>query len=99
MCVIDRDKVRDKISFIRSNLELLRGLAKIPSENFTKRSAEFHAAVRLLQISIEAMIDISSHIVAREGLGVPKSYVEVFELLGRAGIIPSEFLDRARAMV
>lgn len=97
--MIDRDKVRDKISFIRSNLELLRGLAKTPAENFTKRSAEFHAAVRLLQISIEAMIDISSHIVAREGLGVPKSYVEVFELLGRAGIIPSEFLDRARAMV
>ncbi len=70
--MIDRDKVRDRISFIRSNLELLRGLAKTPAENFTKRSAEFHAAVRLLQISIEAMIDISSHIVSREGLGVRK---------------------------
>lgn len=45
------------------------------------------------------MIDISSHIISREGLGVPKSYIEVFELLERAGIIPSEFLDRVKSMV
>ncbi|HHW17606.1 MAG TPA: DUF86 domain-containing protein [Firmicutes bacterium] len=67
--MIDQDKVRDKISFLRRNLELLRRLAKTPIRDFTERSTEFHAAVRLLQISIEAMIDISSHIISREGLG------------------------------
>ncbi|HHV79657.1 MAG TPA: DUF86 domain-containing protein [Firmicutes bacterium] len=97
--MIDRDKVRDKISFLRRNLELLRELAKTPAQDFTESSAQFHAAVRLLQISIEAMIDISSHIVSRECLGVPKSYIEVFDLLARSGIIPSEFLDRVRPMV
>jgi len=28
------------------------------------------------------MLDIGNHIIAREGLGSPKSYVEVFDLLG-----------------
>lgn len=45
------------------------------------------------------MLDIGSHIVAREGLGSPKSYVEVFELLGRSGGISPDFLDKLRSMV
>jgi len=97
--VIDQDKVRDRITFLRGNLEILRDLAQTPRVAFTERSMEFHAAVRLLQTSIEAMIDIAGHIVAREGLGSPKSYVEVFDLLGRSGAIAPEFLDRLRSMV
>jgi hypothetical protein len=46
--VIDRDRVRDKIAFLRRNLELLHALARTPDGAFTERSAEFHAAVRLL---------------------------------------------------
>jgi len=45
------------------------------------------------------MLDIGNHIVAREGLGSPKSYFEVFDLLGQSGVIPSEFLDKVRSMV
>jgi uncharacterized protein YutE (UPF0331/DUF86 family) len=97
--VTDRGKVRDKIAFLRRNLELLHALARTPDGAFTERSAEFHAAVRLLQISIETMLDIGSHIVAREGLGSPKRYVEVFDLLGGSGVIPPEFLDKVRSMV
>lgn len=97
--MIDRDRVRDKIAFLRRNLELLRALARAPDGTFTERSVEFHAAVRLLQISIETMLDMGSHIVAREGLGSPKSYVEVFDLLGGSGVIPPEFLDKVRSMV
>lgn len=97
--MIDRDKVRDKIAFIRRNLDMLRRLADTPRDGFSDGSLPFHAAVRLLQTSIEAMIDIGSHVVAREGLGSPKSYGEVFDLLSSAGVIPPEFLDRVKAMV
>ena len=85
--MIDRDKVRDKVTFLTRNLEMLRRLAQTPRDAFTERSAEFHAAVRLLQVSVEAMIDTGSHIVSREGLGSPKSYIEVFDLLTCGGVI------------
>jgi len=78
---------------------MLRELSRTPRHDFTERSTEFHAAVRLLQISVEAMLDIGSHIVAKEGLGTPRSYVEVFDLLGQSGVIPPEFLGKVRAMV
>ncbi len=97
--MIDRSKIRDRVDFLRQNLDVLRDIACLPRADFTERSPEFHAAVRLLQISVEAMIDVGTHIVAREGLGSPKSYIEVFEVLARAGVIPVEFLDRARSMV
>jgi uncharacterized protein YutE (UPF0331/DUF86 family) len=97
--VIDLDKVRDKVAFIRRNLDMLRRLADTPRDAFSERSIHFHAAIRLLQTSVEAMIDTGSHIVAREGLGSPKSYGEVFDVLASAGAIPPEFLDRVKAMV
>jgi len=97
--VIDRDKVRDKVTFIRRNLDTLRELADAPRDAFSERSVHFHAAVRLLQTSIEAMIDTGAHIVAREGLGSPKSYGEVFDLLSSVGIIPTESLEKVKAMV
>jgi uncharacterized protein YutE (UPF0331/DUF86 family) len=45
------------------------------------------------------MIDTGGHIISREGFGSPKSYIETFDLLARGGVIPPEFLDRAKAMV
>jgi len=97
--VIDRDKVRDKVAFIRRNLDTLRRLADTSRDQFSETSIPFHAAVRLLQTSVEAMIDTGAHIVAREGLGTPKSYGEIFDLLSSAGIIPAESLDKIKAMV
>ena len=96
--MIDQSRIRDKIDFIRRNLRILRELAQVPQEVFEYGSTEYHAAVRLLQISIEAMIDVGAHIVSREGLGTPKTYAEVFDLLANAGIIPASFSRKAKTM-
>ncbi|NLZ32328.1 MAG: DUF86 domain-containing protein [Firmicutes bacterium] len=41
-----------------------------------------------MQVSIEAILDISHHIVSRKHLGTPKSYRETIELLTKHGILP-----------
>jgi len=97
--MIDKEKVREKISFIEKNLAMLSRLARVPVGEFTEESTDFHAAIRLLQVSIEAMTDIGNHIVARERLGIPKTYGEIFEFLAEAGIIPRSFTPTARVMV
>ena len=71
--MIEKDKLRDKISFIEKNLRRLGKIGQTPLAGFTEESISYHAAVRLLQVSIEAVIDIGNHIVARERLGVPKT--------------------------
>jgi uncharacterized protein YutE (UPF0331/DUF86 family) len=41
-------------------------------------------------VSIQAAIDISSHLISQNGLGRPATYRETFDILGRAGLIPEE---------
>lgn len=44
------------------------------------------------------LLDICTHIIAREGWGLPKTYVESIEMAVYHGLIPNDFLDIYRAM-
>jgi len=97
--VVNKQKMRDKIQFIKEKLTRLSQINKAGDEAFLADPFLPDAAVRLLQVSIEAMIDIAGHIVAREQLGSPKTYRESFELMAKAGILPRERLPTYINMV
>lgn len=97
--MVDRVKLRQKIAFIEKNLRLLENLRNVPFEEFDQDSVNFNAAVRLLQISIESMLDIANHIVARERLGMPNTYAESFDFLASGKVITSEYASRVKSMV
>ncbi len=99
MAPVDRTKLRSHIDFVRSNvrnLELLRGDGR---EAFLGDDKSQAAAARWLQTAIEAMIDIANHVVAREGLGVPRAYSETIEILVREGVLPADRREAFLAMV
>jgi len=52
-----------------------------------------------LQRAIEATIDIASHIIASEGLGLATTVKENFTILRDAGIIDDSLLRRMHSMV
>ncbi|QIA27731.1 DUF86 domain-containing protein [Thermaerobacter sp. PB12/4term] len=97
--VIDREKVRDKLDFIRRNLVHLEALARRGPAALRDDKIAEAAAVHMLQTSIEAMIDVANHVVARLGLGVPRSYREAFDLLVQAGIFPAQHRAAFHRMV
>jgi len=97
--MVDRVKLRQKIAFIEKNLRLLEELKSVPFEKFDQDSVNFNAAVRILQISIESILDVANHIVARERLGMPNTYAESFDLLASGKVITSEYATRAKNMV
>ena len=95
----DPEKIRQKVQFLR---EALRQLAVIRERGETELLEDpilQAAAIRYLQISIEAILDTANHIIAREGLGLPKTYQEALELLIQHGILPSEKAGDFAAMV
>lgn len=63
--------------------------------NFTRQDA----AVLNVQRACEAVLDMGQHLVRREGLGVPQSARDVFELLARAGWIEPELALALKRMV
>lgn len=90
MTPLDKESLRSKIARIRKNLKELKKLGKLSYDEYTKDILHTATAERLLQISIEAMLDIGSHIIAEESFGEPLEYRDVFVLLVKNGILPKE---------
>ncbi len=90
--MVDPEKLRQKISFIETSLAKLEALRTISADDFKNDPYKSAGAIRLLQISIEAMIDIANHIVAQKGLGIPKTYADSFKILADNQLIEKEML-------
>ena len=73
------ESLKDWERYQRYSLEDLR-------KDRDKRNMVLHAML----ISIQAAIDISSHLISRNQLKRPATYRETFELLGQAGMITED---------
>lgn len=87
---VDREKLRQKIQFMRGKLRELERLRGMSRDDFSKDPIYQDAAIRMLQVTIEAMLDICSHVLAREGWELPRSYGEVVSQAARQGLIPKD---------
>lgn len=91
MVPIDKQIINVRVEHIRENLRHLREYAKMSRAAFVKDYRNVAAAERMLQTSIEAMIDIGNHIIATESFESPMEYKDVFLILGRHGIFSEAF--------
>ncbi|MBI5300300.1 MAG: DUF86 domain-containing protein [Deltaproteobacteria bacterium] len=88
MSPLDKESLQSKINRIRKNLKQLKLFGDMSYTEYTKDSINTAVAERFLQISIQAMLDIGSHIIAEEGLGDPLEYRDIFSILIHAKILP-----------
>lgn len=63
--------------------------------DFTRQGAAILNVLR----ACEAVLDMGQHIVRREGLGVPQSARDVFELPARAGWVDASLAEALKRMV
>jgi uncharacterized protein YutE (UPF0331/DUF86 family) len=88
--MVDKDIIQRKILFVEVTLKKLEKTAALSREEFM---ASFHYADSVkynLQVAIEAMIDIASHIVARERWGIPAASGDYVKLLMEHGVFGKE---------
>jgi uncharacterized protein YutE (UPF0331/DUF86 family)/predicted nucleotidyltransferase len=84
---LDLKRIQEKIQFIQDNLALLKTWSAVDEAAFVNDTRTFYAAIHALQISIEAMLDTFSHILARLHLGAPTTDREMLEALRQKGLI------------
>lgn len=99
MSPLDKQSILSKIARIRRNLRELRKLSKLPYKKYVKDIHNTVTAERFLQMVIEWMLDIGSHIIAEEGLGEPLEYRNVFAILIQAKILPKNMEQSLMKMV
>ena len=96
--MVDLDKINGKLEVIRVCLSRLEKLRQGGQEEFLADFRLADAAKHNLQVAIEAMIDVTNHIIARKGYAVPGNHAEAFEIIAREGWISVENVQNYSAM-
>jgi len=97
--VLDRDTIKSRLAKLEEQLVLLSEVQKVDKERFIKDPKEHIYASHLLQIAIQCVIDIGSHIVSSLNLGHVEEYRDIVEHLVRGGIIPKDLAEKLRKMI
>lgn len=95
----DRDILRQKVQFVRDSLRRLRQIRGEGKAAYLEDWKSQDATIRILQVAVEAILDAANHIIAREGLGLPKTYAEAITILTREGVLPAEHRDDLIRMI
>jgi uncharacterized protein YutE (UPF0331/DUF86 family) len=93
MLMVDKEKIRSKIQTIERNTVKLKELGKYNLEDFLSDFRNVEAAKHLLQVNVEAMIDIANHIAARNRWKTPATSSEAFALLEQNGYLSTDDLN------
>jgi uncharacterized protein YutE (UPF0331/DUF86 family) len=93
----DPDLVAKKLALVETSVRELRALAR-PADLATDVVQE-RFVEHTLQIAIQAVLDVASHIVSDERLGEPRTNRELVDRLERNGWLPGELATVVRRMV
>jgi len=93
------EEMRLRLEVLERNLANLEALARLGYDEFMADPRNLAAAERWLQTSIEALADISRHIIRRLGLRMPDEYWQIPHVLAEAGYLPAENVPTYEAMV
>lgn len=82
------EQVQAKLVLLVEVIDRLRELPQDRLEQFRADDRNIDAALHRLQVAIQILIDVGSHVVSRLGLGAPESSRDLLDRLERAGRIP-----------
>ncbi|MBT9141013.1 MAG: hypothetical protein DDT30_01599 [Dehalococcoidia bacterium] len=96
--MVSIDKIRNKLRVITACQDKLEQLKTYSEEEFLSDFRLTDSARHNLQISIEAMLDICNHLIARHSLEIPQSNAETFAVLCRHGFLNPKMQSTYSAM-
>jgi uncharacterized protein YutE (UPF0331/DUF86 family) len=96
--VIDRERVLGKVAELDSYLSELRQILPKSFDEYVRSIEKRRACERLLQIAVEAAIDICAMLVQGLRLGLPAEEDDVFEKLAQHGVLSQKMVETLRRM-
>ena len=97
--LVDRYVVRARIAKIREYVALLRKIRRLADEaHFVKDPLIYGNAERYLQLAIQAVLDISNHVVADMKLNLPADNRELFDILAKHKVLSAPLSKKLTSM-
>jgi uncharacterized protein YutE (UPF0331/DUF86 family) len=75
-------------------LTVLESFTALELESYISDPRNYGAAERFLQLAIECVFDVGTHVIAGLGLDRPSRYAEILPALFRAGVIQEQTASR-----
>ena len=97
--MIDKNIIAARISEIKEGTKLLQPLTIISSEEFAKNPDYFLKAERLLEIIVQSIIDIGTHIIAAKSFKKAEDYHQVVDILVKEGVFQENLSDRLHELI
>lgn len=95
--MVDRERILAKLDQMDGYLAELRSIMPASLDAY-RRVERRRACERLLQVSVECVLDVCHLLVAGLRLGLPAEEDDVFEKLRAAGVVPAAMHDTLRRM-
>jgi uncharacterized protein YutE (UPF0331/DUF86 family) len=83
--------VRKITSEVISALQRLGDLGKIPEAEFLADPHKVGSAKYSLIVAIEGTLDLSNHIISKNGFRTPEDYADTYRVLEERGVFDAEF--------
>lgn len=90
MTPVDPAVIRRKLAFIVNNLQALESIRDIAPARYREDLFLRKGTERLLQETIEAAIDLNTHLLVQSGQAPPDDYFRGFLLLAERGILSAD---------
>jgi uncharacterized protein YutE (UPF0331/DUF86 family) len=96
--VLDRERILGKLDELDGYLRELRQVVPESYARYLESVEKRRACERLLQISVECIIDVCALFVSGLRLGLPAEEDDLIQKLEQAAVIPSEMANVLRMM-
>jgi len=97
--VLKPEVIRRRLQKLDEYLAILKKLRSYPLEEFLADPERYGSAERFLQLAIEALMDMGSHVIAELELGTIEAYSDIPKILAQKGYISPELADRWVRMI
>ena len=96
--MVDRERILGKMAELDGYLNELRQILPKSFDDYVRSIEKRRACERLLQIAVEAVIDICAMLVQGLRLGLPAEEDDVFEKLAQHGVLSQKMVENLRRM-
>lgn len=95
--MIDRELVESKLDRIRQYLRELEPYPKMDFDAYLNNNEHYRTVERLLQLLVDAAVEINAHLLMESGQAAPEDYFTSFTRLATIGVLDSVFAERIAA--
>ncbi|MBC7225809.1 MAG: DUF86 domain-containing protein [Thermoflexales bacterium] len=97
--MIRAEVIRRRLNKLDEYLSILRSIQRYQWDEFIQDPEHYGSAERFLQLAIEAVNDIGSHIIAALDLGTVNWYSDIPAILGEKGYVSPALQERWIRMI